>query len=229
VSEFEEVPRPPAPEPHPFVRWVQRVRSNPRFVVGGVLVVALAAGVALWRSGRPESVPPASAATGVTSASSAPVVSSTTRPAAGVVVHVTGGVHAPGVVQLPAGARVIDALTAAGAPTDDADVQRLNLAAHVADGERIAVPRVGEPDPAPAINASAAPDGGGASAGPVDLNTATEAQLEALPGIGPALAAAIVKERDKDGGFTKVDDLQRVRGIGDARLEQLRDLVTVNR
>jgi competence protein ComEA len=141
-------------------------------------------------------------------------------------VHVVGAVRAPGVVDLGPDARVVDAIGAAGGATDDADLQRLNLAALVTDGQRIAVPRVGEPDPAPALGDATAP-ADGAPTGPVDLNTASAAQLETLPGIGPTLAAAIVAERGK-APFTSVDDLGRVRGIGDARLEQLRDLVTVS-
>ncbi|HEX5097513.1 MAG TPA: ComEA family DNA-binding protein [Acidimicrobiia bacterium] len=217
--EVDVVPRPPAPEPHPVLQWVQQTRRNPRFALGAVAVVALSAGVALWRAGQDETParPPAEA--------NAAFVTTTTAVAAPAVVHVVGAVRAPGVVELGAHARVVDAIGAAGGATDDADLQRLNLAALVTDGQRIAVPRVGEPDPAPALGDTVAADGG--PTGPIDVNTATEAQLETLPGIGPSLAAAIVAEREK-GPFKSVDDLGRVRGIGDARLDQLRELVTVS-
>jgi competence protein ComEA len=225
VSEVEAesvadvVPRPPAPEPHPVLQWVQQTRRNPRFALAAVALVSVAAGVALWRAGHDESParPPADAATDA--------VATTTDAPAQEVVHVVGAVHAPGVVELGPHARVVDAIDAAGGATDDADLQRLNLAALVTDGQRIAVPRLGEPDPAPAVGDTVA--GGGTPSGPIDVNTASAAQLETLPGIGPTLAAAIIAEREK-GPFKSVDDLGRVRGIGDARLEQLRELVTVS-
>jgi competence protein ComEA len=218
-SELDVVPRPPAPEPHPVLQWVQQTRRNPRFALVAVALVAVAAGVALWRAGQDESpARPPDAAT-------ADVVTTTTAASPVAVVHVVGAVRAPGVVELGPHARVVDAIGAAGGATDDADLQRLNLAALVTDGQRIAVPRVGEPDPAPAVGDTTPVDG--TAAGPIDVNTATAAQLETLPGIGPTLAAAIVAEREK-GPFKSVDDLGRVRGIGDARLEQLRELVTVS-
>jgi competence protein ComEA len=150
---------------------------------------------------------------------------------------VVGAVRAPGVVSLPASARVIDAIRAAGGASPGADLARLNLAAKLADGTRIAVPLVGqEPlavdptavsgsaDPATGDPATGADGGVGAIA---NVNTATALQLEDLPGIGPTLAAAIVQERERNGPFRTVDDLNRVPGIGDGRLSQLRDLVTV--
>ncbi len=113
-----------------------------------------------------------------------------------------------------------------GGGLGDADLDRLNLAAKVVDGERIFVPKVGQADPAPASSAS-----GGASApgstGPINLNTATQAELEELPGIGPSLAQAILTERQRRGRFTSVNELRTVRGIGDARFADLKDLVTV--
>jgi competence protein ComEA len=142
-----------------------------------------------------------------------------------VVVHVAGAVAAPGVYELPAGARVADAIGAAGGPTDGADPNALNLAAPVLDGDRVAVPRIGEP---------ADHGGGGQShagttvaSGPLDLNRATVDELDALPGVGPATAAAIVAHREANGPFATVDELEAVRGIGPAKLESIRPLVTV--
>jgi competence protein ComEA len=140
------------------------------------------------------------------------------------------------VVRVRAGAHVVDAVAAAGGATPDADLVRLNLAAPVVDGMRIAVPRLGAPapeiDPAAVTGSTGAtgaadPGTGQSSGAPVNVNTATAEQLDALPGIGPATAAAIIADRAANGPFRSVDDLGRVRGIGDAKLEQLRGLVAV--
>ena len=156
----------------------------------------------------------------------------TTTAAAAIVVDVVGAVRQGGVVRLRAGARVVDAITAAGGSTPDADLTRLNLAAVLADGSRVAVPRAGAP--APAVDPSAVSgtpptegDGKPSAGAPVDLNTASAAQLDSLPGIGPATAAAIIGDREAHGPFRSIDDLGRVRGIGDSKLARLRGLVTV--
>lgn len=135
-----------------------------------------------------------------------------------VVVHVVGAVEREGLVELPAGARVADALEAAGGPTPEADVGVLNLARPVVDGEQVHVPLPGEEPPVP-------PAGGAVEPGPIDLNRADAAQLEELPGVGPVLAERIVEWRTENGGFTSVDDLAQVRGIGPSLLEQVRELV----
>jgi competence protein ComEA len=141
-------------------------------------------------------------------------------------VHAAGAVSRPGIYVLPARARVADVLAAAGGPTADADVDQLNLATKVADGDRVYVPRRGE---AVAPPASAGGGNGAGSSLPqaVDLNAATASQLEALPGIGPALAKAIVEHRTRHGRFRAVTDLLDVPGIGPAKLATLRPLVRV--
>ncbi len=141
--------------------------------------------------------------------------------AAVLLVHVTGAVRAEGVYELETGARVMDAIAAAGGPTPDGQTHRLNLAAPVADGMQIRVPVEGEL--AMTIDAGS----GVASSGPVNLNTASGIQLESLPGIGPATAAAIIAYREEHGGFVEVADLLGVRGIGEAKLASLEDLVVV--
>ena len=153
--------------------------------------------------------------------------------AAALVVHAAGAVATPGVHRVPSGARVADVLDAAGGVTTDADLDRVNLAAPVADGQRLYVPRLGEAAiPVPigpsdgAGGSGGAGDGTSSTAGPVDLNRATESELDVLPGVGPATAAAIVAHRGANGPFSRVDDLLEVRGIGPAKLEALRDLVT---
>ncbi len=147
-----------------------------------------------------------------------------------VVAHVVGAVAAPGVRRLPAGARVVDAVDAAGGALPDADLARLNLAALVVDGQQVYVLRQGEVPPPPLTGAGGQADPSGAavgSAGPVDVNRATADQLDELPGVGPATAEAIIAHREQHGPFGSVEDLLDVRGIGEAKLDQLRDLVTV--
>ncbi|MET3636402.1 ComEA family DNA-binding protein [Curtobacterium oceanosedimentum] len=165
--------------------------------------------------------------------------------AAAVSVYVLGAVVRAGVVEVPSGTRVDDVLQQAGGATADADLARLNLARPVVDGERLYVPRVGETAVPEALrpDVSGGSGGGGSSAGGtagssgaggvdpgadvVDLNTADQATLETLPGIGPALAARILAWREEHGGFSSVDDLLEVSGIGDTRLAELRDRVRV--
>jgi competence protein ComEA len=146
-------------------------------------------------------------------------------------VHVAGAVNHPGVVELRAGARVIDAVEAVGGALADGDLDRLNLAAKVADGQRVYVAKVGQADPGAVGDGSGATGaeaaGGGTTGGKVNLNTATQAQLEELPGIGPTYAQAIIAERQRRGGFTSVNDLRSVRGIGDKRFAELAPLVSV--
>ncbi len=141
-----------------------------------------------------------------------------------VTIHVAGAVERPGVHRLAVGARVDDAIGAAGGPTPDADVDALNLAAILVDGMRVYVPEQGE---VVTLLPVVPTDSGSTSAptGPVDINRADVDQLDALPGVGPATAAAIIAERDRNGPFLTVDDLERVPGIGPAKLAGLRDLV----
>ena len=149
-----------------------------------------------------------------------------------VVVHVVGAVLAPGVQRLPTGSRVVDAVEAAGGAAPDADLSRVNLAAVLADGQQVVVLRPGEAPPTaagagPADPGAADGAGGEGHGAPVDINRASAAELEELPGVGPATAEAIIAHRDQHGPFASVDDLLDVRGIGEAKLEQLRDRATV--
>lgn len=143
-----------------------------------------------------------------------------------VVVHVAGAVLRPGVIRLAGAGRVIDAIAAAGGAAPDADLNQVNLAAKIGDGDRIYVPRAGE-SPPPAPGAGASTGGPSAQSGPVDLNSGTPEQLDALPGVGPATAKAIVEYRTRHGRFRTVDDLLSVPGIGPAKLATLKPLVRV--
>lgn len=221
-------------------------------VVSAALVVVLVGAVAgsggSRGSGALVSVTGAPTAGTVTSA--APVPSAAGAPPTGassdgaVVVHVIGAVSSPGLVTLPAGSRVSDAVERAGGATDSADLTRVNLARVVADGERLWVPAAGETEAPAAVDGTGiAPttDGGttgaggtggaGASAASpdavVDLNTADRTTLETLPGIGPSLADRIIAWRDAHGRFQAVEDLLDVSGIGDGRFADLRDRVRV--
>ena len=171
------------------------------------------------------------------SSRSAPVPTATAAPRP-IQVHVTGAVKAPNVYVLSTESRVRDALAAAGGPTADADPHRLNLAAFLRDGDQVLVPRAGEPQagPAAALAASPAASSQGASgpgangpgtAGLVDLNRASAAELEALPGIGKVTADKIIRSRETNGPFTSLDQLRERKLIGPATLDKIRDRLVV--
>jgi len=175
-----------------------------------VLVAAALAGFAVWRS-RPvaEPAPALAAAVGTSAAQVA---------AAELVVSVGGQVVRPGLVRLPAGARVADAVEAAGGAVPGTDLTGFNLARKLTDGEHVVV--------GPSAPSGQAGDPATGSGGRVDLNTATMAELDALPGVGPVTARRILDWRSAHGRFTSVDQLREVDGIGESRFAQLRDLVT---
>ena len=221
----------------------ERLDSLSRGELAGLIVavVVLLAGVGVWYS---RSLPrPIDVAT--TAASQAPLPAPASPPASGVpfsslsatpstsataavlIVDVDGAVRRPGVFRFEPGDRVIDAVERAGGALERADLTLLNLAAPLADGQQILVPKEG------AQASVAAPVGTGTTSGtattgaPINVNTADEATLETLNGVGPVLAAAIVQYRTEHGPFTSVDQLDDVSGIGPATLEDLRPQVTV--
>lgn len=192
-----------------------------RLGLGAVIVVVLAAlavtvGIGILRgAGAPvESVPVSITDEGSTDAATA----------ADLFVHVSGAVASPGLYVLGEGARVVDAVAAAGGFAEGADHDAVNLARPLGDGEQLVVPVIGE------AGAGGTGQAGGVAPvgdGRVNLNTATSADLDTLPRIGPAMAQRIIEWREQNGRFTSVDDLLAVPGIGDKMLEALRDLVTV--
>ncbi len=262
--EAEGLLPPPPDEGGRLPEWIDDLRRRAGLdhrAVVWVAVAVVAAGVAAWLL-RPapapleEALPMASSsaaegggggASDPSAGGAAPTspgsddATSTTEPPE-VVVHAAGAVRTPGVYPLPGGARVDDLVDAAGGLAPDADAARLNLAAPLADGARVYVPRVGEAELPEVVDADGGTAGGAGQGGAdgaapgaaddgavalIDLNTATADELEALPGVGPAIAAAIVAFREENGGFATVDDLLDVRGIGEARLADIRPLVTV--
>lgn len=192
------------------------------------VVAALAVGLAAWWAVRDqaEAVPvvpvvPASGSPSPLADVSPTVATSATSATSELVVDVAGKVRQPGIAVLPAGSRVVDALEAAGGARRGVDLTSLNLARPVVDGEQILVGVA----PVPGVAGSlGAPSAGEAM---VNLNTADQATLETLPGVGPVTAEAIIAWRTDNGGFTAVDELLEVDGIGEATLEDLAPLVTL--
>lgn len=208
-------------------RWERLSPGRPgaRALAAVGLLAVLLAGGCLWAS-RPRPQPltgdvpaPSAAASPTLLAASTPV---------GLVVHVAGKVRKPGVVTLPAGARVTDAIQAAGGLRPGAGTGFLNLARRVVDGEQlmIGLPAPTTPVPPPGTGPAGSP-GTGAPAQPLDLNTATAEQFDTLPGVGPVLAQRIVEYRTQHGGFRSVEQLQDVSGIGTRRYAELKPLVRV--
>jgi competence protein ComEA len=233
--------------------WLARVRADPgrAGAIALAIVAALAVLVTVFTLVRDRPAPVMSAklppvekvSTASPRSSASPGAGQPAGPDRPVVVSVVGLVHTPGLVTLAPGARIADALQAAGGPVSGADTIGLNMARPVGDGEQIVVGLAPAPGQPTALGSSVAsgtsPESGAPGPGPVsrtvkpkagevlDLNAATVEQLDALPGVGPVTAAAIVAWRQANGKFTSVDQLADVDGIGPARLEKLRRLVRV--
>jgi competence protein ComEA len=192
------------------------------------LLAALVAGVCLWWSRpKPQSTPAPIVRPAARPVGAPPAGGTTPSPSLStLVVDVAGKVRHPGVVSLPAGARVIDAIKEAGGLRPGAKTGTLNLARRVADGEQVLVGVDATPAAAVPPTDPTAP-GATAPAAPVDLNTATAAQLDQLPGVGPVLAQRIVDYRTQHGGFRSPDELRQVSGIGEAKFADLKNLVRV--
>ncbi len=229
VTALEDLRAALADQLPPTVRGGRLTLSRPAAI--GIAVLAAAA-VALgasylWRA-HATPVPLTAAAVGSHSAASTTASVRASSPTASakpslVVVDVAGKVRHPGVVRLPQGSRVVDAIAAAGGSLRGVDLTTLNLARTLQDGEQVVVGAAGPPQTTGTSSGTAAP----ASAGPLDLNSATLEQLETLPGIGPALGQRIIDWRTAHGHFSTVDELREVSGIGDARFADLAPRVRV--
>lgn len=143
-----------------------------------------------------------------------------------IVVDVKGAVKNPGIYHLPSDSRIFQAIEAAGGTTDEADTNQLNMADFLTDGMAVVVPAKGE-EASELQQTSGGTGGDSMGTGKVNVNRATEEELQTLNGIGPSKAAAIVQDREENGPFKSVDDLDRVSGIGEKTLENIRDSITV--
>lgn len=191
---YEKAHGEPVSSPPRGVRW----RVEPKAALSLAVALALVVALVWWSARPPDASASAGDPVGLASVSTLPLV-----------VDVAGAVASPGVMELPAGARVRDAIDAAGGFLDGADRSSINLARPLVDGEQVYVPVVGED-----------------RAGPVNVNGADAAALEALPGIGPVLAERIVADRAANGPFVSIQDLDRVSGIGPSLVARLAGLAT---
>ena len=187
--------------------WLERYRPPFLSVLAGAVVLGLIFFLLRQREGPP----PLERQVGDAASSNAEIM-----------VHVTGAVAAPGVYALHEGDRVVDAVEAAGGPSTDADLVALNLARRIHDEDQVVVPRVGE-QPAASQAASASADGA-----PIDINTASAAVLDSLPGIGEAYSNRIVDSRVADGPFQSTEDLVTRKLIPRATYEKIKLLITVS-
>ncbi|VWL88624.1 helix-hairpin-helix domain-containing protein [Collinsella aerofaciens] len=222
-------------------RWAGKLLGHKAVVVAILVVIAAASGLAMASfnsrsSGvsfeRSDEVSASDVrAPGDASPDDADESSAKNSSAAEVYVDVDGAVVRPGVYRLKDGARVSQAIDAAGGLTTEADVAGLNRASKVTDGQKIYVPTVGEQYAPAAVggaeSGAATTSGAGSLSGLVNINTASAAELQTLSGIGPSMAQSIIDERTQNGAFASVDDLMRVSGIGEKKLAKIKDCICV--
>lgn len=192
-----------------------------------LLALALAAALGLYLLWKPApAAPPPISAIVVYTPTAPPTPPPTATPTpAPIVVYVSGAVLRPGVYALPGGARVADALEAAGGALPEADLVPVNLARRLRDEEQVHIPRQGEATPALSTLLGPPESSPGTHAGKVNLNTATLAELDGLPGIGPGYAQRIIDYRESHGPFSSIEEIQNVPGIGPATFARIKDLI----
>jgi competence protein ComEA len=210
---------------------LERLRGSRKesWVLIAVIGTAILGALAVWMRGAPAVIAPPAEAPTEEGLAAGTLGAATPTPTGVVLVHIAGAVRRPGLYELPAGARVADAIDSAGGPLRIADLDPINLAQVVSDAMKVEVPRRGQAVSAPPLP-GATPglaDGGAAAAGVVSLNSADLTALESIPGIGPVKAGAILQYRDEVGGFSSVEELLDVTGIGPATLESIRPYVTL--
>lgn len=210
------------------------------WVIACVVAAAVLGALLLWNRRAPTTIAPPStyasppapayATSGATAPEVTPSPGATPQAVGLMYVHVAGAVRRPGLYELPSGARVADAIRAARGPRAGADIDALNLAELVTDGQKIYVARRGESPPPGSSSGyatGAAPLSGSTPTGVISLNSADQAALETIPGIGPVTASAILDYRSQIGSFSSIDQLLEVSGIGPATLEAIRPYITL--
>jgi competence protein ComEA len=190
-------------------QWFEERKTLVLAIIGFLIVAGVAAFSIRWRPAESIVIEP-------------PAPTATPGP---IQVYVSGAVAQAGVYVLPPDAIVLDAIEAAGGANSDADLSHLNLAQHLSDGEQVHVPQIGESSVLP----SQSEDGESevTVTWPLNINTAAQAELETLPGIGPVLAQRIIEYREAHGPFATIEDIQNVPGIGPEKFDDIKDLITV--
>lgn len=222
-------------------RWAGKLLEHKAVVMAMLVVIAMTSGLAMATLGGEsdgvtfdrDATSVERADTGSADASDDGDSSNDSKKASAaseVYVDVDGAVVTPGVYRLREGARVAQAIDAAGGLTPEADVAGLNRASKVVDGQKIYVPHVGEQQTVDVV-AGSGPGGASADAsvvsGLVNINTANASELQTLSGVGPAMAQSIIDERTQNGPFTSIDDLMRVSGIGEKKFAKIKDCICV--
>lgn len=226
---FDQRVRPFAPLT-PVEKWKRFIEQTAVRALAGVIIGAVVVGY-FFGTRKSEPATTFSKQTSNTFSSS----TSTTEKISKIKVYVAGAVNSPGVIEIESSARVTDAIAAAGGTSPTADLINCNLAGFLADGASIQVPskgnsspgKCGESSATSSIGQTGSSGAGIVAGGKVNLNTASQTEIETLPGIGPTMGAAIIAYRTQHGSFSSINDLRKVKGIGDKRFADLKDQVTI--
>lgn len=201
--------------------WLQKYRGYIVITLANLVILGGAI-IFLRRPPQPELVVTSPTSTATPPPTATPLPTPTPRPLR---VYVSGAVTNPDVYELPAGSIVKDAIEAAGGATSEADLDRINLALSVADGQHIYVPKQGEETPPISPPTQPTDTTSSKAGGKININTASQSEIETLPGIGPSKAQGIIENRPYD----SIEEIQKVPGIGEGTFQKLKDLITVER